>query len=298
MSKFDNENPYEAGYSKNLSNQTINNPKSNKNRNKQGSAKKRNNDTKVVMGLYGVVASLVVGAGALTVHNFNQASSELVSLEEVSTSQTVSGNTTKPLAETIDAQTDVARNSAVTTIEPETEKEEPTDVAPTDDATDKTSEENNEEQKDDTGTKESTASEFKTASLQVPVVNAQVLVPYSEKLVYDKTLEQYHTNEAVRFSSKVGDKVLAAAKGKVVEVAEGDEGNYVVIDHGDGFTTTYGQLGKDITVQKGDTVERGEVIGVVAEPSRLFTALTPHVSFKVVKDKVAVNPEQYFTEVN
>lgn len=298
MSKFDNENPYEAGYSKNKSNQTINNPKSNPSRNKQGSAKKRSNDTKVVMGLYGVVASLVVGAGALTVHNFNQASSELVTLEEASATQSVSGNTTKPLAETIDGQTDVARNSTVTTTEPETEEKEQEDATPTDDATDKTSEEDNEKEEVKPDTTESSKNEFETASLQVPVVNAEVLVPYSEKLVYDKTLDQYHTNETVRFSAKVGDKVLSSAKGKVVEVADGDEGNYVVVDHGDGYTTTYGQLGKDITVQKGDTVERGEVLGVVAEPSRLFTALSPHVSFKVTKDKVAVNPDQYFAQVN
>ena len=43
-----------------------------------------------------------------------------------------------------------------------------------------------------------------------------------------------------------------------------ERGNYVVIDHGDGLSTLYGQC-RDFTVEEGDTVRAGEMIGAVGK---------------------------------
>ena len=60
-----------------------------------------------------------------------------------------------------------------------------------------------------------------------------------------------------------GEVILAAADGTVSEVGfDPERGNYLVLDHGDGLTTLYGQC-RDFTVEEGDTVRAGEMIGAV-----------------------------------
>lgn len=59
--------------------------------------------------------------------------------------------------------------------------------------------------------------------------------------------------------------MLAAASGTVEAEGwdgEGGLGDRVILAHGGGWTTTYGQLSQ-ITAVTGETVEQGEVIGYV-----------------------------------
>src|SRR5215213_980671 len=63
----------------------------------------------------------------------------------------------------------------------------------------------------------------------------------------------------------LGDTVVAAASGTVVTASYSTTtgyGNYVVIDHGDGWTTRYAHL-KQMAVKQGERVLRGQVIGAV-----------------------------------
>ena len=46
-------------------------------------------------------------------------------------------------------------------------------------------------------------------------------------------------------------------------------------------------------VKVGDTVNRGEVIGFVAEPSRYYVVEGPNVYFQMLKDNKPVNPLEY-----
>jgi len=123
-------------------------------------------------------------------------------------------------------------------------------------------------------------------------VNGDVILGYSpNSVVYDPTLDQYRTNDSVYISSSEGTDVLAAADGVVSEVVEDEtKGNYVVIEHENGWKTTYGQLA-DITVSEGSAVSKGDVLGVVAAPSVYSSAMGPHVEFMVTLDDVTVDPE-------
>ena len=123
-------------------------------------------------------------------------------------------------------------------------------------------------------------------------VDGDILLAYSPLTpLYDVTLDQYRTTDDVCIAAEAGEDVTAAAAGTVSEIVEDENrGNYVVIEHENGWATTYSQL-TDITASVGETVEKGETIGKVAEPSIYSAGLGTHVEFKVTLDGRAVDPE-------
>ncbi len=126
--------------------------------------------------------------------------------------------------------------------------------------------------------------------MQWPVMG-EVVLPYSNVLaIYDPTLDQFRTNELVSISSNIGTDVKASAEGQVLEVSNNEvSGNYVTIQHGNGWTTSYGQL-ENVTVKAGDVVSTGQIIGKTAEPSKYSVALGEHVDFRVAQNDKSINP--------
>ena len=90
--------------------------------------------------------------------------------------------------------------------------------------------------------------------------------------------------------ASVGSPVKAAAAG-IVKVAqrEGDYGNLVVIDHGNGLTTRYGHL-RGFAVRLGQTVTKTQVIGWVGMTGR---TTGPHLHYEVRLNDRAINPRRY-----
>lgn len=120
----------------------------------------------------------------------------------------------------------------------------------------------------------------------------EVVSVYSPtNLVYDPTLEQYRTNDSIDISAMKGQDVFAAYDGVVKTVSSSfEDGNYVVIDHGDGIVTTYSQLDDSMKVAVGDKISKGQQIGVIAEPTNNSVLLGTHLDFKVTKNDVALDP--------
>lgn len=111
-----------------------------------------------------------------------------------------------------------------------------------------------------------------------------------DKMVYFETLGQYRYNPALMIKTDVGTSVHASANGIVKEVYKSSElGNVVVLDIGEGYEVTYGQL-DNITVSAGDVVEMNEVIATVAEPSVYYTMEGSNLYIKLTKDGVVMNP--------
>lgn len=123
-----------------------------------------------------------------------------------------------------------------------------------------------------------------------PIVG-NVLVNYSmDKTVYFATLQQYQYNPAIIIAATEGEGIAAAADGQVTEIYQDPEtGTTVVMNLGDGYELTYGQL-TDLTVAEGDVVTTGEVIGKVAAPTMYYSVEGSNVYFKLTKDGQPVNP--------
>lgn len=76
--------------------------------------------------------------------------------------------------------------------------------------------------------------------------------------------------------------------GKVTEVGydENGYGNYVVVDHGNGYTSLYGHLQK-ATVKQGDTISAGQQVGVIGSTGN---SSGPHLHLRVHKNGQSIDP--------
>ncbi len=84
----------------------------------------------------------------------------------------------------------------------------------------------------------------------------------------------------VDYPASVGTRVSAAGSGKVISAGyDGAYGNRVVIQHENGYESTYNHLSQ-ISVHVGDTVVTGDKIGEVGETGNAFG---PHLHFEVAK---------------
>lgn len=122
-------------------------------------------------------------------------------------------------------------------------------------------------------------------------ITGNVIIPYSmDTTVYFETLSEYKCSPAMVIEAQEGDEVKAVYKGKIAEVSSNEEiGNYLVLDLGNGYMVTYGQL-QDVDVALGEIVEMGASIGTIAAPSRYYTEEGPNLYFKITKDNNPVDP--------
>lgn len=123
-----------------------------------------------------------------------------------------------------------------------------------------------------------------------PIVG-DVLINYSmDQTIYFPTLQQYKYNPAIVISAAQGENIAAAADGRVTSVSYDPViGNTVVMDLGNDYELTYGQL-DNIVVSEGSYVSVGDGIGTVASPTKYYSLEGSNVYFKLTKDGDPVNP--------
>lgn len=123
-----------------------------------------------------------------------------------------------------------------------------------------------------------------------PIVG-DVLINYSmDKTIYFPTLQQYKYNPAIVIAATQGESISAAANGRVTSVGYDPViGNMVVMDLGNGYELTYGQL-ENIIVSEGSYVSVGDGIGTVASPTKYYSLEGTNVYFKLTKDGKPINP--------
>lgn len=81
--------------------------------------------------------------------------------------------------------------------------------------------------------------------------------------------------------------IRAAGSGTVVDAGEDPVyGHFVVLDHGDGYTTLYGHASMRL-VERGQEVRRNEVIALSGSTGR---STAPHLHFEILRDGEPVDP--------
>lgn len=98
-------------------------------------------------------------------------------------------------------------------------------------------------------------------------------------------------HKGVDLKASTGAKIYASDTGTVITSAlSSSYGNYVVIDHGNGYTTLYAHMSKR-AVKQGDKVTKGQVIGYAGATG---IANGPHCHFEIWENGNRVNPLKFF----
>ena len=127
-----------------------------------------------------------------------------------------------------------------------------------------------------------------------PVETNDIVIEFSmDTTTYFATLDMYKTSDAVCIRSSLNSPVYAAADGIVTANSYNEEtGRFISMDLGNQYELTYGQL-KDIQVDEGSAVAKGDLIGYISEPTKYYTVEGANLYLKLTCNGTAVDPLDY-----
>ncbi len=107
---------------------------------------------------------------------------------------------------------------------------------------------------------------------------------------------RYHSGIDISMSGAYGKNIIATRAGTVILSSLESEsgtgyGNYIIIDHGDGYTSLYGHC-SELLVSEGQTVSQGQIIAKVGSTG---WSTGPHLHFEVRYNGSTVDPLDYVT---
>ena len=126
-----------------------------------------------------------------------------------------------------------------------------------------------------------------------PVINHQLtLLTAGYGMLMHPFYRTLQSHQGVDYSIPEGESVFATADGVVKEVLgkTSTSGITVVIDHGNGYTTSYSHLLK-AKVKRRQKVRRGDII---ATSGNSGLSISPHLHYEVRYEGVRVDPVHYF----
>ena len=132
----------------------------------------------------------------------------------------------------------------------------------------------------------------------IDIVTLNLSLPVEGSYSSPFGLRRFFNNEPRRPHSGLdiaaveGTPIKAPAEGFIVNTGEYFfNGNTVFIDHGQGMITMYCHM-KNINVEEGQEVKRGETIGTVGKTGRVTGA---HLHWSVILNHTAVNPTLFLS---
>ena len=132
-----------------------------------------------------------------------------------------------------------------------------------------------------------------TEKLRWPVYGNVILGYSMDTTTYFPTLEQFKCNPANIIQSEVSTPVAAPADARVLEIGTNEEiGNFVRLDLGNEYTAVCGQL-KEIPVVVNEYLERGTVIGYIAEPTKYYSVEGINLYFELLHKGEPVDALDY-----
>lgn len=128
-----------------------------------------------------------------------------------------------------------------------------------------------------------------------PLESVTVLNDYG--FYHNKTLNAYYEHAGVDFTATAGTNVLAVENGVIESIYKDDIliGTEIVINHGNGLKSVYCYVTESEGLKAGDSVKKGDIIGVVAEANGKEYKDGAHLHFEIVKEGNRVDPASYLT---
>lgn len=116
--------------------------------------------------------------------------------------------------------------------------------------------------------------------------------------VWSSTLTQWQTHAGLDIAGSPGEAVYACADGTVADAwKDALWGNVIVIDHGDGYRSTYASVNTLNLVRAGDAVCAGDVISAVGQSAACESELGWHLHFALERDGEPVDFEALTREI-
>lgn len=131
---------------------------------------------------------------------------------------------------------------------------------------------------------------------RVPVTESKVSVTSAHKeFRHDATMNYFREHLGLDFAGEVGDQVYAVLDGKISKIVTGDvlEGNYIVIEHANGVTSTYKFINVKEGLTVGTSIKKSDVLGTIAEPAGKELKQGAHLHFEMSANGKICDPEQY-----
>lgn len=145
-----------------------------------------------------------------------------------------------------------------------------------------------------TNVEEKTVTKTNEDEEYIAPVEGNIIKEYAkDKLVYSKTLDMWKTHTGIDIAVELGTDVKVVSNGTVMDIAKSNfYGNTVKVEHEDGYISVYCNLDDKLSVNVGDSLKKGDVIGKVGVTSYGEIADESHLHFEMLKDNETVDPTQ------
>lgn len=126
-------------------------------------------------------------------------------------------------------------------------------------------------------------------------LDGEILETFSNgELVKSATTGVWQSHNGIDIAGSLGDAVCAMNAGIVKNIENHALwGVTITIDHQNGIYSRYCNLNTGVTVNAGDHVEAGTVIGAIGDTADMESALDSHLHFEVLRGEIYLDPVAY-----
>lgn len=128
----------------------------------------------------------------------------------------------------------------------------------------------------------------------VPYSNSYITSPYGYRNDPISGVYKFHSGIDISMAGAHGKKLVATKAGTVVRAVHSGSGygNYIIIDHGDGFSSLYAHC-SSLAVKVGDKVAQNQVVAYIGSSGY---STGPHVHFEIRYNGEKQNPSHYVSK--
>lgn len=137
----------------------------------------------------------------------------------------------------------------------------------------------------------------KLDNVKLPLADiSDVITSFSgTELVRNETTGSWQTHNGTDFGAEAGTEVYVISTGEVTSVKKDALwGITVTVDHHNGFVSKYCNLSEDLSVQEGDNLVSGDMIGLVGQTADIESALAPHLHLELIHNGTFTDPMSAF----